>query len=338
LGDAARDSSGGENLAVYPVWVWDPRTCRIELADDETAELFGEPVCTLVGSDLREFVQPLEEAGSADAPLASESVHGLVIQRDLVRRSGVRSTVTVWTRTIRFDGSSVCASLGVPGVEGRGLASDPGRPWRQLVDVAVGTMDAWCRVERLSEDVSAILGLPSVELIGKSLMDLVHPDDAERVSVLVTKSPLHPQSIRGIRFLHASDSWSKCALLVAPRADGTDSARFTVVGPSGGNPSLDRVTELEARLLRIAKEISAAGISSGGADQNAQLEFPELELTTRQWEILSRMLEGARVSTIAAELLISESTVRNHLSTIFQRFGVHSQSDLIEKFRQPRSS
>jgi DNA-binding NarL/FixJ family response regulator len=53
---------------------------------------------------------------------------------------------------------------------------------------------------------------------------------------------------------------------------------------------------------------------------------------------LSRLLEGARVSTIASELQISESTVRNHLSTIFQRFGVHSQAELIEKFRQRRSS
>jgi DNA-binding NarL/FixJ family response regulator len=43
------------------------------------------------------------------------------------------------------------------------------------------------------------------------------------------------------------------------------------------------------------------------------------------------------VSTIANELSISQSTVRNHLSTIFQRFGVHSQAELIDAFRQPRS-
>jgi two-component system response regulator DctR len=68
-------------------------------------------------------------------------------------------------------------------------------------------------------------------------------------------------------------------------------------------------------------------------------EHPEIaELSTRQWEILSRLLEGARVSTIADELQISQSTVRNHLSTIFQRFEVHSQAELIDKFRQSRTS
>lgn len=316
---------------MYPVWVWDPQTCRIELADDEAAELFGEPVCTLVGSDLREFIQPLEEAGTADSPLVSETVHGLVTQRDLLRRSGVRSPVSVWTRTIRSDGPPACASLAVPRFEGPGLASDPGRPWRELVEIGVGTLDARCRVERLSEDVSAILGLPSAELVGTSLMDLVHPDDADRVGALVTSSPRLPGSIRDIRFLHASDWWSKCGLLVAPCADGTLSARFAVVGPAA--PSPDRVNELEARLQRIAAEIIAAGISAGQTDHNVQLEFPELELTTRQRQILSRLLEGDRVPTIAAFLCISQSTVRNHLAAIFSKLDIHSQSELLHIVR-----
>ena len=57
--------------------------------------------------------------------------------------------------------------------------------------------------------------------------------------------------------------------------------------------------------------------------------------STRQWEILSRLLQGDRVSTIAAALFISPSTVRNHLAAIFQKFGVHSQAALIQRLRQP---
>ena len=55
------------------------------------------------------------------------------------------------------------------------------------------------------------------------------------------------------------------------------------------------------------------------------------DLTTRQWEILSRMAQGQRVSTIAGELYISPSTVRNHLAVIFKKFGVHSQAELMQK-------
>lgn len=57
------------------------------------------------------------------------------------------------------------------------------------------------------------------------------------------------------------------------------------------------------------------------------------DLTTRQWEILSRLAEGQRVPTIADELYISPSTVRNHLAVIFRKFGVHSQAELMERLR-----
>jgi DNA-binding CsgD family transcriptional regulator len=36
------------------------------------------------------------------------------------------------------------------------------------------------------------------------------------------------------------------------------------------------------------------------------------------------------VSTIADTLFVSQSTVRNHLATIFKKFGVHSQAELLE--------
>jgi DNA-binding NarL/FixJ family response regulator len=41
-------------------------------------------------------------------------------------------------------------------------------------------------------------------------------------------------------------------------------------------------------------------------------------------------LQGKRVPTIARELYIGQSTVRNHLSEIFKRFAVHSQPELLE--------
>jgi DNA-binding NarL/FixJ family response regulator len=57
------------------------------------------------------------------------------------------------------------------------------------------------------------------------------------------------------------------------------------------------------------------------------------ELTTRQWEILTLLVQGKRVPTIARELYISPSTVRNHLSAMFKKFGVHSQPELLKALR-----
>ena len=43
------------------------------------------------------------------------------------------------------------------------------------------------------------------------------------------------------------------------------------------------------------------------------------------------------MTTIANELYISRSTVQNHLTTIVQKFGVHTQAELIELLRRPKA-
>ena len=62
--------------------------------------------------------------------------------------------------------------------------------------------------------------------------------------------------------------------------------------------------------------------------------FPEL--TDRELEVLSRLVDGQRVRTMAAELYVSESTVRGHLSSVFRKLGVRSQIELTERFRAER--
>ena len=99
-------------------------------------------------------------------------------------------------------------------------------------------------------------------------------------------------------------------------------------------PSGDRVSDLEMRLRRIAAEVRAAGVMDSLSGLPPAATGQELtDLTTRQWDILARMAQGQRVSTIANELYISQTTVRNHLAVIFKKFGVHNQAELVEKLR-----
>jgi DNA-binding NarL/FixJ family response regulator len=46
--------------------------------------------------------------------------------------------------------------------------------------------------------------------------------------------------------------------------------------------------------------------------------------------VLTRLLHGERVPAIAADLFVSQSTVRNNLSALFGKFGVHSQAELLQ--------
>jgi DNA-binding CsgD family transcriptional regulator len=59
--------------------------------------------------------------------------------------------------------------------------------------------------------------------------------------------------------------------------------------------------------------------------------FPEFDdLTDRQQEILARLARGDRVPTISRGMHLAASTIRNHLTMLYRKVGVHSQAELIE--------
>ena len=46
--------------------------------------------------------------------------------------------------------------------------------------------------------------------------------------------------------------------------------------------------------------------------------------------MVTRLLAGKRVPAIAEALFVSQSTVRNHLSSVFRKLNVQSQQELID--------
>lgn len=57
-------------------------------------------------------------------------------------------------------------------------------------------------------------------------------------------------------------------------------------------------------------------------------------LSAREREVFLLLLNNRRVSHISRDLYISPYTVRNHLKAIFRKFGVTSQSELLDRFRK----
>jgi DNA-binding NarL/FixJ family response regulator len=53
-------------------------------------------------------------------------------------------------------------------------------------------------------------------------------------------------------------------------------------------------------------------------------------LTRRQWEVLTLMRDGAGTAEIADRLLLSQVTVRRHISTIVARLGASSRAEAIQ--------
>ena len=90
---------------------------------------------------------------------------------------------------------------------------------------------------------------------------------------------------------------------------------------------VDQVDSALVEMLQTVREQNHSDEALSDADQ----------LSGRQLEVLRRLLGGERVPAIARELFVSQSTIRNHLSAIYQRVGVHSQEELLSMMRQKGS-
>jgi DNA-binding NarL/FixJ family response regulator len=103
------------------------------------------------------------------------------------------------------------------------------------------------------------------------------------------------------------------------------------------------MTQFSMRILEVARaedrrdESSSALAEKRPAPSRASLgEFSadQLEtLSSREREVLGLMVDGLRLSQVAKALFISPHTAKNHLKAVFEKLGVHSQTELLAKGR-----
>ena len=205
--------------------------------------------------------------------------------------------------------------------------------------MVLGTVDGAWRIDRISQDVTPLLGITPEQCSGQPVLGAVHPSDAPAFLAAVEHARRGERAVRlALRVSAGSHEWTEVTAVLATISPGDPPplAFALIRDDAAAEPSGDstRETQLEAHMLRIAEELSAAGLIPRLDQLPALSETPELgKLTSREWEVLTRLLDGQRVSAIAADLYVSQSTVRNHLSSIYAKLGVHSQVDLIRLIR-----
>lgn len=84
------------------------------------------------------------------------------------------------------------------------------------------------------------------------------------------------------------------------------------------------VLEMAQELMRLSSSKREAGFDRG--------EGPEL--TPRQVEVLGLLAAGRSVKEIGKELYLSQATVRNHVRSLLQALGAHSQLEALAKARK----
>jgi len=302
---------------------------EILAVSEETARLLGRSPKDLVGHHAQEF--------SADPPhgvftlLAQGRVHGFQSSRTLVRGDGSKQPLHVWVRGVEH-GAPVGFAVAVLWPGGR-------QPWMYLPDLGegtatheiIGTADAHLLVERISDDVR-LLCLTPEEVVGSSIFKLFDITSAADVLQALADATQNGRGLGLMVNVCRDDKPAMAELMLRPLSpapsfsfcltlrEGADAEEATVADPR----NLDRAGRgLHAlALAETVAALSAAGVK--GVDK----------LSTRETDIICRLRNGDRVPAIARSLYLSQSTVRNHLSSAFRKVGVSSQQELIDLLRE----
>jgi DNA-binding CsgD family transcriptional regulator len=205
--------------------------------------------------------------------------------------------------------------------------------------VVLGTVDGAWRIDRISQDVTAFLGITPEQCVGAPVLGAIHPADAPSFLAGVEHARRGERSVSlTVRLSAREPQWREVSAVFAVISPEVPPlmAFALIRGGSGPGTAVDptRESRLEAHMLRIADELHAAGLLPRLQQLPTLSGNPRLGLlTSREWAVLSRLLDGQRAAAIASDLVVSQSTVRNHLSSIYAKLRVDGQVDLIRTLR-----
>lgn len=86
------------------------------------------------------------------------------------------------------------------------------------------------------------------------------------------------------------------------------------------------------RAVHRGESLIQPGVAAKVLDRLSELSHPTSQtavLSERELEVLQAMAKGAGNREIAASLLVTESTIKTHVSNIFQKLGVNRRTEAV---------
>jgi DNA-binding CsgD family transcriptional regulator len=205
-----------------------------------------------------------------------------------------------------------------------------------------GSTDESFTIEGISaDDDEEVLGHTPAHFVGQSLLSLIDPVDMTHVMVVIEHMSMTTGAMAvQTRVVCKDQSILTGQLLLVPRARAGEYIFAFIAAEPGTTAGAAAVAAVLRRLdTHIRYDDSAATmLGSDTARSLARIEMwrkiPGVsDLSRREMEIVSRLMDGDRVPTIAAALFLTRSTIRNHLSAAYSKIGVRSQQELINLLR-----
>jgi DNA-binding CsgD family transcriptional regulator len=185
-------------------------------------------------------------------------------------------------------------------------------------------------IDRLDHRVAALLKVPTAQLLSRSLVHLVSPRSVPPLLWGVAEAAERGRDVTVQLDLQRSDTTLLPVRMFLSPLHPPASSAFSFVPLEF--PSHARSDCVEA--LRVGPQDDPASTSMRAADAGeGAVLVPLTRLTAREADIVSRLMTGDRVPAIGRDLFLSQSTVRNHLSSVFKKLHVHGQQELVELLR-----
>ena len=317
--------------------VLDTRSLTVTSANPAFAELLGRDLDVTIGLRLDDYLEGDRLATSKTVVDAlrrgwMDSCEG---EAEFLRGDGTVASTFTWSIPLGTEPPHDALLMGAaPARTERPTGFEAHRV--DPTTMVFGALDRdWCFTD-LSVEAVERLGWPTGDEGRTRVQDIVHPSDVPVVLALLGRAAVGKDATTMyVRVKGPDEEWLPACISVSAlyaQAPPRFGVAITFLAKDQGR-HLERVDVLEEELWHLAADVRAR-LTRVVSDPDA----PEVSgLTERQNEIVRRLLGGQRVQGIARDLCLSPSTVRNHLSATYQRLGVNSQSELIEKMRAQRN-
>ena len=310
-----------------PVLVVSVPSQEIVAASPGAHRLLGLPVPDLVGHNLSEFT------GQRSVQALDLLVDGKIIGYETrwLGEGGDRRR-RLWMRAIGNDLPVKLGLVVLPKDDGAEPLVVPAQRDEEIATV-VGSTDAWLIVDWISSDVLPMLGRHPEDTVGASLLAMIDPADAAAVMLALAQIARSGEGVTlQVHVTSRDQRQLSCQLILLPLNPAPSCAFAILADDSDGHPADGRaVADTLARLGRGIRGAHTSYLMSSSSSRRSELGLDRL--STRELDVVSRLLAGNRAPAIARELYLTQGTVRNHLSSVFRKLGVQSQQELIELLR-----
>jgi DNA-binding CsgD family transcriptional regulator len=291
----------------------------------------------IVGHRLEEFTS--DEPSGALALFADGRINGYESGRALARPGDTPDVrVSLWHKKFDHQPASRFALVLITTPE----SDDPeAMPDGSEIAPVVGTVSKSQLIEQISSETVALFGRPATRLLGLPVSALVDPVDVERWKTATSQASAGEHAVTVVvRTRMAADpdlperAPTACEVLLLPLRPGFTFA-FLPVTASATHPF--DAGGVRSMLLDLSRVVGLAQSERHKRSGLNEQHLPGLStLTRRERDMLTRLIAGYRVSSIAEDLVLSPSTIRTHLGSIFAKLGVSNQSELLDAVRSSR--